>query len=562
MYPVFIWLVQRAKAKYNESKKPKPSTNDKSIEVEELKASDSNLTETMSLDNGVISLNKDLILNPEALRLLLEDTALQLNFPLKSAQMDLDQLLQKLGTNPYYDESFPSTDNSLTPHLMRFPRAMRIGWRRASDIYRTKAFCIFNKDIGPGDIKQGELGDCYFLSVLSVLAEKPHLIQRLFLTPTINKNGCYSVFLCESGEWINITVDDYLPTSVETGKPAFSHPKSKEIWVPIIEKAFAKLYGSYYSIVAGLEGDAFRTLTGAPMEYFYHDSHPKETRYEAVWSFITAGLQNRFLLTTSSRVESSNTKQSVFGVLSNHSYAILDAEELIIGIDEKQQEIKVRLVKIRNPWGRQDYKGAWSDVCRNWTPEIRKLLNYDPKPDDGIFWISIEDFSYHFVRVCCCKIREHYLYTNVKLSQSSESPISLVRLNVHSKTYVYLSVHQKSQRWFKFKEDFGYIGYVYSPNMFIICEDEKDKLTYKSHKFYEKQCSTIELMLDKGTYLMIVRFDWQQNFWKDFVLSCYAENSVTMSQISGDVTHLPPETVVDIHDMIETCSQKIIKKKK
>ena len=42
--------------------------------------------------------------------------------------------------------------------------------------------CLFDGGITPSDIKQGELGDCYFLSALSVLAEVPDRISKLFNT--------------------------------------------------------------------------------------------------------------------------------------------------------------------------------------------------------------------------------------------------------------------------------------------------------------------------------------------------------------------------------------------
>jgi calpain-15 len=47
--------------------------------------------------------------------------------------------------------------------------------------------CLFDSGIEPNDIKQGELGDCYYLSSLSVLAEYPKMIERLFETKEYNE---------------------------------------------------------------------------------------------------------------------------------------------------------------------------------------------------------------------------------------------------------------------------------------------------------------------------------------------------------------------------------------
>ena len=47
--------------------------------------------------------------------------------------------------------------------------------------------------ISPSDIKQGSLGDCYFLSSLSCLAVIPERILKLFVTKKFNQNGIYCV---------------------------------------------------------------------------------------------------------------------------------------------------------------------------------------------------------------------------------------------------------------------------------------------------------------------------------------------------------------------------------
>ena len=46
---------------------------------------------------------------------------------------------------------------------------------------------IFYKKIEPADIIQGDLGDCYFLSGLAVLAERPERIRQMFISDQINK---------------------------------------------------------------------------------------------------------------------------------------------------------------------------------------------------------------------------------------------------------------------------------------------------------------------------------------------------------------------------------------
>jgi calpain-15 len=64
------------------------------------------------------------------------------------------------------------------------------------------------------------------------------------------------------GEWKNIIVDDFIPC--KKNKPAFSRANGNEIWVLLLEKAYAKAYGSYYRIEGGNPAVALRDLTGAP----------------------------------------------------------------------------------------------------------------------------------------------------------------------------------------------------------------------------------------------------------------------------------------------------------
>jgi calpain-15 len=75
--------------------------------------------------------------------------------------------------------------------------------------------------------------------------------------------------LCKNGEWQQVTVDDWFPCVQAGGKenlfePAFSLTKNKELWLMILEKAFAKLNGSYLALRSGYTHEALQDLTGCP----------------------------------------------------------------------------------------------------------------------------------------------------------------------------------------------------------------------------------------------------------------------------------------------------------
>lgn len=122
-------------------------------------------------------------------------------------------------------------------------------------------------NISPNDIAQGNLGDCYLLSAISSLAERPELITRLFDIEVKNRIRLYSVWLNINGLWKLFTLSDEFPCKKDSsGK--LQHYSSKttqsEIWIMLLEKAYAKAYGSYAIIDMGEPIYALRDLTGAP----------------------------------------------------------------------------------------------------------------------------------------------------------------------------------------------------------------------------------------------------------------------------------------------------------
>jgi len=64
---------------------------------------------------------------------------------------------------------------------------------------------------------QGVLGNCYFLSALSAIAENPKRVEALFATKETNKAGCYQMYFYINGIKTSVIVDDYLPCKKSTG---------------------------------------------------------------------------------------------------------------------------------------------------------------------------------------------------------------------------------------------------------------------------------------------------------------------------------------------------------
>lgn len=184
----------------------------------------------------------------------------------------------------YTDPDFPPVEASLARNWSSLSQKQQTNWkkfvwRRAEEIFGSD-YDIFYQEIEPNDIRQGQLGDCYLLSSLSSLAERPFVVKKIFNPTEKNQYGIYSVWLNVNGSWENIIIDDYFPCVNEKGGPAFSKANGNELWVLILEKAYAKAFGSYQVIEGGNPAVALRDLTGAPYE------NKDEGSAEELWEYI------------------------------------------------------------------------------------------------------------------------------------------------------------------------------------------------------------------------------------------------------------------------------------
>ena len=97
-------------------------------------------------------------------------------------------------TNKSLIEDWNSTEQDVLDHKDEW---WKIVWLRATEIPELNddegELKVFADKIEPNDIKQGSLGDCYFLSVLSCIAEKEKRIKKLFVSKEIRKEGIFAI---------------------------------------------------------------------------------------------------------------------------------------------------------------------------------------------------------------------------------------------------------------------------------------------------------------------------------------------------------------------------------
>jgi len=64
--------------------------------------------------------------------------------------------------------------------------------------------------------------------------------------------GLYVIRLFKNFTWIYVIVDERFPVDKKTNKMVFGRCRSKhELWVPMIEKAYAKMHGCYENLISG-----------------------------------------------------------------------------------------------------------------------------------------------------------------------------------------------------------------------------------------------------------------------------------------------------------------------
>ena len=348
----------------------------------------------------------------------------------------------------------------------------RYSWNKLGNIFEANKLNVLKdtRDL-PSDVVQGELGDCYFLSVLAALAEEPKIVSGLVDPKGKGSDGAFSANVIIHGEPVTVVVDDTFPVANDS-KLAFAgiNENSGNIWPLILEKAWAKCNKSYEDIIPGNSADAFEFLSPAPFNTYYHNSETRPTLFETIRDAQKKGF---FVLADITQTESTNLESlSRLGLITNHAYTIINTAVL-----RKSNGSEIKLIKMMNNWGTNEWVGDWSDNSSKWSQEFKKEVGLEPK-EDGIFWMSYEDYLQFYTTTHICKIHPNYEYncTKFKSSSNNNDPLNLCKVVVRQPGSGYFIVNQKNTRIYRNLKDPQYENPFC--NMVVFKDDEKNGYTF------------------------------------------------------------------------------------
>ena len=348
-----------------------------------------------------------------------------------------------------------------------------IEWYSIKDIHDEATF--FFDGTESNDVMQGALGDCWFISALSVIATKDYLLRGEFSKRILDdgkideeeikmmsegiyppifhsfaSKGIYCFRFFKNFKWRYVLIDDRLPCHAvynqnQTKKLVFAHCRQdNEFWVPLIEKAYAKIHGSYYALVSGCIDDGLVDMTGLVSKKILKDNSilSNPTKIDGLWNllmnysslqfsnelFTQAGkkvtskyyTRNKSMMGCSVDPNGRNKEMEVsmqghkIGIIAGHAYSILDAFEIPKARSKKSRKTS-RLLRIRNPWGNYEWNGKWCDDSEEVIKNKERIDNVlkkkysdtsekiDFSKNDGTFLMRFSDFRKIFNNIFFCQ---------------------------------------------------------------------------------------------------------------------------------------------------------------
>ncbi|KAG5855004.1 calpain-9 [Anguilla anguilla] len=293
----------------------------------------------------------------------------------------------------FEDPDFPAHDSSLF-YSESVPIDFK--WKRPGEICPDPKFILGGAS--RTDICQGQLGDCWLLAAIASLTLHEESLTRVVPHDQSFKDRYAGIFhfqFWQHNQWLDVVVDDRLPAV--RNRLVFVHSADNdEFWSALLEKAYAKLHGSYEALKGGSTLEAMEDFTGGVGEMYETKSAP-----DNLFQILKKASDRGSMLGCSIDITSSaeSEARTTTGLVKGHAYSITGLEEV------NYRGKKIKLIRVRNPWGQVEWNGPWSDDSKEWSmidsAEKNRILR---QSDDGEFWMEFEDFKANYDKIEICNL--------------------------------------------------------------------------------------------------------------------------------------------------------------
>ena len=133
---------------------------------------------------------------------------------------------------------------------------------------------------------------------------------------------------------------------------------------------------------------------------------------EDEWAYLMKASALEYAMVCSSN-PGSDSDSSQSGVVQGHAYTLLNA--CVLNFQGQQ----IRLIQLRNPWGKGEFHGEWSDDDDRWNyvdPQEKQRIGFNRDTEDGIFFIPFDTFWDEFRKCTIVEINDDasYVYKSHK----------------------------------------------------------------------------------------------------------------------------------------------------
>ncbi|KAL8176941.1 UNVERIFIED_CONTAM: hypothetical protein K2H54_040311 [Gekko kuhli] len=315
----------------------------------------------------------------------------------------------------FEDPEFPAARASL---FYRRAPPDGLSWKRPGELCSDPRLLV--DGIGPGDLHQGSLGNCWFVAAAACLAGDPALWKKVIPNPREQDwdprqpqryCGIFRFRFWRWGRWTEVCVDDRLPCR---GRELLfcRSAEPREFWSALLEKAYAKLNGCYEALEGGNTAEALVDFTGGISEVLALDEGGLGTdpeKQKQLFERLKKAHSRAALISCSIRTLAGEEPESQLscGLVRGHAYGITAVRVVHLrrGLLELFKTKKLQLIRLRNPWGNVEWNGPWSDQSPEWqqvSQREHRRMGVIVR-DDGEFWMSFGDFCTHFTDAVVCQ---------------------------------------------------------------------------------------------------------------------------------------------------------------